>query len=540
MARVGRQPRHGEEGFGLLEVMISLVVLLLVLVASSFLVDSVVKQAAFNRERVAAAELAEQYLEITSNATLSSLQADISRDVLLTATPVTEGGINYSVWSHLEWAGSGNAPSLCISGNPPQVIRATMTVKWGNNQSLGETSIVDPPYGTVIPGDGFVAIRVLGSGVNVPPADTPNLINVPVTVTPVTTLKTQLNPTGGPPNPPYTSFTVSGLTQQVTSGDSLTIGSGPLAKVVTASATTAVGTGTQTISVSSFTPTTTFGVGTPVTDTAWGGSTVYNPDQYGCVYLQEPLGTYSVSLASPGGAPSFIDYQEYPTPGVTGQNPQTVTVATAGLEAVPVVFHYDESGTVTLSPPAGPPVASGMPISVGNSSLKPSGVNTIVPPGSSTTVVKLFPYSTGYSVWYGDCVTQGAPEYPSGATTFSLSPQGTASATITGLATLTLAVTETGGGAVAPTATAKVADPNASSDGCSGSQNESYGLTGIAGSGTAYTIQTAILPQTYTIVVTNPNNGHTSAPITAVVSTTGVMVGATNYPTLTPIPVTVP
>ena len=162
MARVGRQPRRGEHGFGLLEVILSLTVLLLVLVASSFLVDTVVKQAAFNRQRVAAAELAEQYLETTSNATLSSLQANIAKDVLLTPTPVTVGGVNYSVWSHLEWAGTGNAPSLCTSGNPPQVIRATMTVKWGAGQSMGETSIIDPPYGTVIPGDGFLSIQIVG------------------------------------------------------------------------------------------------------------------------------------------------------------------------------------------------------------------------------------------------------------------------------------------------------------------------------------------------------------------------------------------
>ncbi len=137
MARVGGQPRHDDDGFGLLEVMISLVVLMLVLVASSYLVDNVVQQAAVNRERVAAAELAEQYLETTSNATLTSLQADISKDVLLTTTPVIVGGIGYSVWSHLEWAGTGTAPSLCSSGNPPQVVRATMTVKWGNGAVVG-------------------------------------------------------------------------------------------------------------------------------------------------------------------------------------------------------------------------------------------------------------------------------------------------------------------------------------------------------------------------------------------------------------------
>src|SRR5579863_2650671 len=211
MATVGRRPGRGDHGFGLLEVILSLTVLLLVLIASSYLVDNVVQQAAFNRQRVAAAELAEQYLETTSNATLSSLQADISRDVLLTATPITVGGINYSVWSHLEWAGTGSSPSLCASGNPPQVIRATMTVKWGNGQSMGETSVIDPPYGTVIPGDGFLSIQILGAGAPSPPADTPNLINVPVTVTPVTTLAAKL--TGGTTN--ITSLSVAALTSSV-------------------------------------------------------------------------------------------------------------------------------------------------------------------------------------------------------------------------------------------------------------------------------------------------------------------------------------
>jgi hypothetical protein len=541
MATVGRGPGRGEHGFGLLEVLLSLTVLLLVLVASSYLIDSVVQQAAFNRERVSAAELAEQYLETTSNATLSSLQADISKDVLLTATPITVGGIKYSVWSHLEWAGTGTSPSLCASGNPPQVIRATMTVKWGNGQSMGETSVIDPPYGTVIPGDGFLSIRIYGATANQPPADTTNLINVPVSVTPVTTLNTALAVTT-PVATKYTSLTVSGLTLPVSNGDSLTIGSGSSAQVVTASGNAAVGSGTQTIPVSQFIATSSFAAGTSVADAAWGGASIYNPDQNGCVYLQEPLGKYAVSLASPSGGPTFIDYQEYPTPGVTGQNPVVVPVSTAGLAAATVQFHYDEAGTVSMTPPAGPPLASGMPISVGNQSLQPSSINTIVPHGTTASSVQLFPYTNGYTIWYGDCFTVASvtQEEPTGATTFSLSPQGTATANITGLDTLTLAVTQTGGGAQAPKVTATVADPNAATDGCSTSNGEVYTLTGISGSGTAYSVQTAILSQTYTVVVTDPNNGKTSTPITMVVGPTQVSVGSTNYPTGTAIPVTVP
>ncbi|HEY5023918.1 MAG TPA: hypothetical protein VII76_02995 [Acidimicrobiales bacterium] len=544
MATEGRRPRRGEQGFGLLEVILSLTVLLLVLIASSYLVDNVVQQAAFNRQRVSAAELAEQYLETTSNATLSSLQADISKDVLLTATPLTVGGINYSVWSHLEWAGTGTSPSLCASGNPPQVIRATMTVKWGNGQSMGETSIIDPPYGTVIPGDGFLSIRIYGPTPNKPPADTTNLINVPVTVTPVTTLNTALTTAGGA----KTSISVAGLTLPVTNGDSITIGSGSSAQVVTASASHVVGSGTQTISVNSFTPSSTFVAGTAVADAAWGGSSIYNPDQTGCVYLQEPVGKYSVSLASPTGGPSYIDYQEYPTPGVTGQNPVVVTVLTVGLP-FGTSFTYDEAGTVTLNPSAGAPLAPGLPITVADGgSLQPGGVNTIVPYGSSTSVVSLFPYTAPYTVWYGDCTSViTIQEQPSAPTPFSLSPRGAATASITGLTTLPITVTRTGNAAFssAPTATATINDAAAPGDGCPAADKtggEVYTLAGATpttvGSTTSYTTQTAIINQTYNVIVHDPSN-NSNTPFAMVVGATGVTYNSILYPTGTAVPVVV-
>jgi hypothetical protein len=475
MARVGRQPRQDEDGFGLLEVMLSLVVLLMVLVASSYLVDNVVQQAALNRQKVAAAELAEQYLETTANNSLTSLQADISKNVLLTATPIKVGGINYSVWSHLEWAGTGVAPSLCASGNPPQVVRATMTVKWGNGQSLGETSILDPPYGTVIPGDGFLSIRIYGGNLTSAPADTANLLNVAVNVYSQTTNTT----------------------------------------------------------------------------------TTYNPDQNGCIYLQEPLGKYLVTLASPTGGPAFIDYQENSTPSypVTA-TPQTyVTVAVAGI-AVNASFYYDEAGTVTVSPSASAPVAAGLPVSVGNSSLQPSGTAVIVPYGSTTTSVPLFPYTlTGYSVWYGDCTTHATvtKEQPSGPTTFSLTPQGSATASVTGLSTLSISVTRTGGAAfsAAPSATATINDSGAPTDGCPAGDNnatgsttatghETFTLTGYApnptGSTTTYTSQTALMPQTYIVAIKDPTNNSTTS-FTMVVGApgTGTTYNGTNYTGAVPV-----
>jgi len=464
MVMQGRAAGREEDGFGLIDAMISLAVLLVILTATSYLVDNVVQQAASSREKVAATELAEQWLEQISNAPISSLQGYISRDVQLTSTPVPVGNVNYTVWGHLEWADTGATQSLCASGNPPQVIRATITVKWNNGQSAGETSVINPPYGTVIPGDGFLSIQIQGRNPPSPPSDKPNLTNVGVTVT--------------PPSP-----------------------------------------------------------GSPVT---------YSPDQFGCVYLQEPTGTYGVSLSSPSGGPTFIDNQENLSPsqpsnaGVIPVQP-AINVAVAGL-AYPATFHYDEAGTVTFSPSAAAPAAGGMPISVSNGGNLQNGSTYIaVPAGATATSAPLFPYSTSYSVWYGDCKKVGSQpivEQPATPATVSVSPQGTSSVAITGLQVVSLAVTQTGAGASAPTAKVTVADPNAATDGCTSSNGEVYTLAGMTGSGTSYSDQTALLPQTYTLTVKDPNNNQTVSG-TLVVNASGTIT-YNGTPEAGAIPVTVP
>ncbi|HXX91750.1 MAG TPA: hypothetical protein VEI83_16145 [Acidimicrobiales bacterium] len=434
--------------------MVAFLVLLVVLVPTGYLIDTVVSNAAVQRGRVTASELADQWLEKMSNATtLTTLQNDISRDVLLTPTPVVIGGQPFSVWSHLEWADTGTSPSLCTSGNPPQVIRATITVKW-SGQQMGETSIINPPYGTLVPGDGFLSIQIQGANAPAAPSDTANLINVGVNVTP-----------------------------------------------------------------------------------QGGSTTTYNPDKYGCVYLEEPLGTYSVSLSSPAGGPTFVDWQEVLTPS----QPST-QVVTAGLPAFVPAFHFDEAGTVTLIPGGSVPVATGMPISVSNGgNLQPSGTKVIVPAGGTAGTATLFPYSSAYSVWYGDCTTVSGvtQEMPSSPAVVTVTPQGSASVTITGLDTLALAITRSAGAFSAPpTATATTADAAAPGDGCPATA-ETYGLSAFSGSGSSYSDQTGILAQTYTVKVTDPTNSSVTS-FSMQVGASGVVYNSTTYPYGTPVPVTVP
>jgi hypothetical protein len=341
-----------------------------------------------------------------------------------------------------------------------------MTVKWGaglNALSLGETSIINPPYGALVPGDGFLSIQIAGRSAPAAPTDTTNLINVVVSVTP-----------------------------------------------------------------------------------SGGSTTTYNPDQYGCVYLQEPLGTYGISLASPSGGPTFIDWQENLTP-----SQPSVSVSTEGLPAFVPTFHFDEAGTVTFSPSASAPAATNMPISVSNGgNLQPSGTAVVVVAGSNATSAALFPYATPYSVWYGDCTTVAGntKEQPASPTTFALTPKGTTTAAITGLYTLAITATRAGGFTTAPNnAIATVNDPSAPGDGCPATAKGSaplvpgayqpYGLAGFAGATTTYSDQTALLPQTYTVKI--PYNA-TSASFSMQVTAAGVVYNGTTYPFGTNVPVTLP
>ncbi len=281
-----------------------------------------------------------------------------------------------------------------------------------------------------------------------------------------------------------------------------------------------------------------------------GTTTTYNPDQYGCVYLEEPAGvTYQVEVASPSGGPAFITSQELTTAAATATNEN---VKTAGL-VYGVVFRYDELGTVNWSAAGSVPAATGMPVSISNGgNLSGNGTLVVNAPGSSATTDSLFPYSTPYSIWYGDCSTIAGvtKEQPASPTTFSVTQQGTATASITGLYNLSIQATRAAGftsGKQPAGATAKVTDASATGDGCPASDAvgatspENYGLAAFTpsptGSTTTYLDQTAILPQTYSVTI--PYNA-TNLTFTLTWTSSGWQYGATTYAFTSVVPVTLP
>ncbi len=427
---------------------IAFTVLLVVLVATAELTTTLIGQAATAHAQVTATDLADQTLNQLANEPISQLSPDVNRNVQLSS--VSLAGETFSITQYLHWAGTGDAHSLCLTGSPPQVMQATVTVGWGQGQHLAETSVINPPYGQAQSTDGWLAVLVQSA------AD--------------------------PSKPP--------------------VDVGAVGVVITAP-----------------------GSSTPLpTET---------PDATGCVYAALPPGDgYTVTLQSPA-SPAFV--------GVDGQSsPSATNINVTQGKAADVSFLYDRAAAVSFQPAAAaPPLATGMPVSVGNSGLT-NGYLVAVPAGSgSTGPVDLFPFPTGYRVWYGDCLA----ETPSSSQdwtktsppTTAVQPATAVTATAGGLVQLNLAVTASGAGPV--TATAVLDDPHPGL--CPA---DHYGLGPATVDGGTAAIAAQIIPEDYTVTVTDTADGATATVDLAWDPTTGEWADTgtkTEYPTASSIPVSV-
>jgi type II secretory pathway pseudopilin PulG len=129
----------------------------------------------------------------------------------------------------------------------------------------------------------------------------------------------------------------------------------------------------------------------------------------GCVFFAylDP-GTYAVTLNSTG----YVDRQ--------GNQPAVQTVDVQAGQISNLNFDYDRAATlqVGLVAPSGAAIPAGMALTVANSNLT---VGTTSFPEASTgsgvtrTVRPLFPYSSGYQVWAGDCADADPGTYAGGS-----------------------------------------------------------------------------------------------------------------------------
>ncbi|MGH9103282.1 MAG: type IV pilus modification PilV family protein [Acidimicrobiales bacterium] len=110
----------------------------------------------------------------------------------------------------------------------------------------------------------------------------------------------------------------------------------------------------------------------------------------GCAFfVNMPPGTYQVSLSAPG----WVSDQGQASPS------QPVSVTAGEISALQ--FDYDQATTLDVSYRASPPAASGLPTSIGNTHLQPTGTDSFA--AGTTALGPLFPYTDGYQLWAGDC-----------------------------------------------------------------------------------------------------------------------------------------
>ncbi|MHB8431413.1 MAG: LamG-like jellyroll fold domain-containing protein [Acidimicrobiales bacterium] len=171
--RFERHRAPSSAGFGLIEVVIALALLMLIVLPMSYLLGTVLQQTGNARASVAAGLLAEQQLE-EAHSILSSAMTAPGTTSVCTPTggtgPVlpctipqpgkTVQGFNYHINLYFDWYISGST-DVCTSGRVPQVVLAQVTVSWGPTlKSVSESSIVNLPYIATNPNNGFLAVQV--------------------------------------------------------------------------------------------------------------------------------------------------------------------------------------------------------------------------------------------------------------------------------------------------------------------------------------------------------------------------------------------
>jgi len=171
--RNGAARARTDEGFGLIDCIVAMVVLLAVLVPTSYLFTNVLANAASARQRLTALSVAEQWIEVLNN---QGPPADANNQpevgVPISEPPSHLSGVTYNVLATFHWTdATGGTPDFCTTDTAPS-LGLQVTVSWGVGQSITDQAILDfPPSGNLT--DGFLAIQVNGDPAypGTPPTD---------------------------------------------------------------------------------------------------------------------------------------------------------------------------------------------------------------------------------------------------------------------------------------------------------------------------------------------------------------------------------
>jgi prepilin-type N-terminal cleavage/methylation domain-containing protein len=226
----------------------------------------------------------------------------------------------------------------------------------------------------------------------------------------------------------------------------------------------------------------------------------------GCVFFAylDP-GSYTVSLNTTG----YVGRQ--------GDQPATQTVAVTATQISTLVFDYDRAATlgIGLTTPTGPPTAavpSPIALTVANSNLTvgtKSFSEASTGSGATRTVTPLFPYTSGYEVWAGDCADADPATYSGGSRGPALAsnPGGTSTGS-RALDAVDVIVRRTSAtGALEPSAT--VSGIHAAGTGCTAGET----LTSATLTNSSGQLRLALPYGTWTIRATRTTGGTTRTGI---------------------------
>jgi len=167
---------RGDQGFGMIDCIIAMVVLLAVLIPTSYLFTNVLSNAASARQRLTALSVAEQWIEnLNTQGPPEDANSQPEVGTALTEPSSILSGITYKVSALFKWTdASGGTPDFCDTNTSP-VLGLQVTVSWASNQSITDQAILNfPATGNLT--DGYLAIQVNGDPVypGTPPTDVSN------------------------------------------------------------------------------------------------------------------------------------------------------------------------------------------------------------------------------------------------------------------------------------------------------------------------------------------------------------------------------
>lgn len=160
MTPPGRKPLHGEDGFALIEVLVSALILAIAAAGILSLLQATTRSAAAERQHTEAYSLAQEDQARLRSLRLSTLNRISVENPSLSEHKYTLNGTVFTVKSEGAFINNTTRqPSSCTSGQTSaDYVQITSTVSWSGHQPVTVQSIVSPSNGSLDPKHGTLLI----------------------------------------------------------------------------------------------------------------------------------------------------------------------------------------------------------------------------------------------------------------------------------------------------------------------------------------------------------------------------------------------